>query len=217
MKQSKGVLSILSAGMLMLSSCIGIQADISLRADGSGTLVLEYRLSRMLESLGKLDGNEGWPPIPLGKADFERTQERVPGLTLVSFSSKDDGKDQYNQVKMEFSDLAALVRFLDATKQRASLVQDQGKHRLTLTFTEGMDTADPDFLALLAAVSAGYTIQMSVSVPQEGSLRVYDRDGNAVDTLPGMSLVPQGKRVSFMAPLGEILSHNRGLSMELGW
>lgn len=217
MKQIKGYLSILIAVMLLLSSCIGVQADISLHPDGSGTMVLEYRVSRMVESLGKLDGNERWPPVPLGKADFERTQERVPGLRLVSFSTKEDGKDRYHHIKMEFADPGVLVRFLDATGQGASLVQEQGKYRLTLTFTEGMDKADPDLLALVEAVSAGYSLQMNLSFPGEGSLKVYDREGSSLDTLPGMTLVPQGKQVSFMAPLGTVLTHNRGLSMEIGW
>ncbi|MHB9292963.1 hypothetical protein Holit_02080 [Hollandina sp. SP2] len=217
MKHIKGDVSILIALMLLLSSCIGVQADISLRPDGSGTMVLEYRFSRMLESLGKLDGNERWPPVPLGKADFERTQERLPGLRLVSFSSQEDEKDRYHQVKVEFADPAVLVRFLDATGQRASLVQEQGKYRLTLAFTEGMDKPDPDLLALLDTVAAGYALQVNLSLSGEGSLRVYDRDGRSLDTLPGMTLVSQGKQVSFMAPLGAVLTHNRGLNMEIGW
>ncbi|MDR2394201.1 MAG: hypothetical protein LBD93_08620 [Treponema sp.] len=217
MKQIKGGLTLLMAAMLLLSSCIGVRADISLRPDGSGILALEYRLSRMLESLGKLDGNERWLPVPLGKADFERTQERVPGLRLLSFASKEDGQDQYHQVKLEFSDPGVLVRFLDATGQRASLVQEQGRYRLTLTFTEGMDRVDPDLLALLEAVSVGYEFQVKVAFPGEGSLRVYDRTGSSWDTVPGMTLVPQGKQVSFMVPLGEVLTHNRGLNMEIGW
>ncbi|MDR2633116.1 MAG: hypothetical protein LBC51_05785 [Treponema sp.] len=217
MKQIKGGFTLLMAAMLLLSSCIGVRADISLRPDGSGTLALEYRLSRMLEALGKLDGNERWLPVPLGKADFERTQERIPGLRLLSFASKEDDLDQYHQVKLEFSDPGVLVRFLDATGQRASLVQEQGRYRLILTFTEGRVKADQDMLALLSAVSEGYELQVKVSFPAEGSLRVYDREGSSWDTLPGIRVLPQGKGVSFMAPLGAVLTHNQGLYMELGW
>ncbi|MDR3115034.1 MAG: hypothetical protein LBU25_05880 [Treponema sp.] len=217
MKQIKGTASILIAGMLLLSSCIGVQADISLRPDGSGTLVLEYRFSRMAEALGKLDGNERWPLIPVGKADFERTQERIPGLRLVSFSTQEDKTDQYYRVKLEFADPDVLVRFLDATGQGASLVQEPGKYRLTLTFTEGIDSVDPDLLALLDAVSAGYVLTVNLSFPAEGFLRVYDRDGGSLDALPGMRMVPQGKQVSFTAPLGAVLQYNRGLYMEIRW
>ncbi|MDR1986047.1 MAG: hypothetical protein LBP88_03620 [Treponema sp.] len=217
MKQIKGDLSILMALTLLLSSCIGVQADISLRPDGSGTMVLEYRFSRMLASLGELDGNERRLPVPLGKADFERTQERVPGLRLVSFSSQEDETDRYHQVKMEFADPAVLVRFLDATGQRASLVQEQGKYRLTLAFTQGMDKPDPDLLALLEAAAAGYDLTVNLSFSGEGSLRVYDREGRPWDAVPGMILVSQGKQVSFTAPLGAVLTRNQGLYMEIGW
>ncbi|GHT76702.1 hypothetical protein FACS1894124_8630 [Spirochaetia bacterium] len=83
------------AGVLItgvLGSCIGMSADITIRRNGSGVLALEYRMSRELESLGKLDGNERWLPIPVGKADFERTTDRIPGLALKSFSSKTTDK-----------------------------------------------------------------------------------------------------------------------------
>ena len=41
-----------------LNSCLGASADITIRSDGSGRIALEYRVSQMLESLGRLDGNE---------------------------------------------------------------------------------------------------------------------------------------------------------------
>jgi hypothetical protein len=68
-----------------LCSCIGVKADITINADGSGKLALEYRVSNMVEALGKLDGNERWQTVPLGRADFERTLARLPKLRLSSF------------------------------------------------------------------------------------------------------------------------------------
>ncbi|MDR2397881.1 MAG: hypothetical protein LBD74_03865 [Spirochaetaceae bacterium] len=212
------LIGLLMGGVTLFSACIGVQADITVRADGSGMAVLEYRVSRVLEALGVLDGNARWPPLPVGKADFERTQERVPGLRLVSFSTKEDAQDQYHQVKLEFADIEALVAFLDAAGLGASLVQERGQHRLTLVFTQGRaGREDPDFLALMEAAASGYGIALKLSFPGEGSLRVVDPAGPSVDPLPGMAVVPQGKQVSFTAPLGALLTHPQGLTLDLAW
>ena len=56
--------------VMLLSSCIGVNADMVVQANGSGSITLEYHVSQFLESLGKLDGNENWPLIPVGRADF---------------------------------------------------------------------------------------------------------------------------------------------------
>ncbi|MDR3334004.1 MAG: hypothetical protein LBT13_03810 [Treponema sp.] len=203
--------------ILILSSCIGVHANISLNANGSGTITLEYRISRLLESLGKLDGNERWLTVPVGKADFERTVNRIAGMSMVSFSSKDDGKDLYNQVKLAFSNPEALLRFLDATGQRASLVQENGKYRLSLTMSAGLEQADPDLMALFTTISQGYTVNLSLSVPGEGTLALYNRNGIPLERLPGVQLIPQGKTVSFTAPLGDLYTFTEGVVMELGW
>ena len=71
---------LLCLSAVVLNSCLGVSADITIKADGSGKIALEYRVSQALESLGKLDGNG--PAIPVGKADFERSVSRIPGLRL---------------------------------------------------------------------------------------------------------------------------------------
>ena len=66
-------------------SCMGVSSQIKLNADGSGTIKLEYRVALELENVGKLDGNEAYPPVPMGKIDLERSIARVSGLRLVSW------------------------------------------------------------------------------------------------------------------------------------
>jgi hypothetical protein len=219
MKHRKRLFTLPILGLLIitLSSCIGVRADITLRPDGSGTIDLEYRLSRVAESLGKLDGNEGRPTIPLGKADFERTAARVEGLTLGSFSSKNDGKDTINTIKLAFSSLEALTRFLDATGQRASLVKEKGNYHLSLTLTSGSDQLDPDLLTLFTTVSQGYSVSLSLTTPKEGTLSLYDSQGNPLGDLPGITRVPKGKKVSFMSPLGDLFALKGGVGMAFIW
>ncbi|MDR0636380.1 MAG: hypothetical protein LBF87_04810 [Treponema sp.] len=195
--------------VMLLSSCIGVNADMVLRANGSGSITLEYHVSQFLESLGKLDGNENWPLIPVGRADFERSVQRIEGLKLVSFASRKREADIVYTVKLEFSGLDALVRFLDATGNRAVLTQEAGTTRLSLTLSSGQDI-DPDLLSLFASVSQPYSIAISLSAPNNADLSVSG-------DIAGASIVPSGRKVSFSAPLPALLKQNAGAIVDIQW
>jgi hypothetical protein len=203
--------------LLMTSSCIGVKADITLNGNGSGLIALEYRLSRTAESLGKLDGNERWLPVPVGKADFERTVARVEGLKLRSFSAKTVGADTVNTVKLEFRDPQTLVRFLDASGQRAALTEDAETRRLSLVLVSGAGRIDPDLLSLFRTVSEGYSFSLSFTAPREGTLAVYDAAGNLLEEPSAVTVIAKGKTVSFQSPVGNIFNFSDGLRLEIIW
>jgi hypothetical protein len=208
----------------MSNSCLGASADIVMRADGSGSITLEYRVSQMLESLGRLDGNERWPAIPVGKADFERSVARIPGLRLASYSVTEyprryskppnsnplGDKDLITSVKLDFKDTAALLAFLDSTGSRASLVQEGGKNTLRLVLLDPVtDAIDADLLSLLQEVSAGYEMSVSFTAPQGAALSVIPPSVSAERTV--------GKKVSFTIGTGELVSLRDGLTLEIVW
>lgn len=193
--------------VLVLGGCLGIRADITIRPSGGGSMLLEYRIAKVVESLGRLDGNAALPTIPVGKTDFQRTVDRVPGLRMRSFSTKTTDTDIVNTVKLEFSDLDALIRFFDATGQHASLVQENGTRRLSLVLSEAAPV-DADLLNLATMLSAGYTFNLKFSVPGKGTLRIIDGGGKPV---PGVTETT----VSITIP--ELLSYRDGVSLELVW
>ena len=215
------------AALLSLNSCLGVQADITIRADGSGSIALEYRVSQMLESIGRLDGNERWPAIPVGRVDFERTAARIPGLRLSSFSTKEvrnaagGGSDLVTKVVLEFKDTAALLAFLDSAGAHASLVQDTGKlpnaaNVLRLVLLEpaaGLDQAvnNADLRSLLREISAGYEIGFSFSLPKTAVLSVIP------PSVPALRTTAQGKKVSFAIDAGELIDLEDGLAIEIVW
>jgi hypothetical protein len=195
---------------MLLSSCIGVNADMVVRANGSGSIRLEYHVSQFLESLGKLDGNENWPLIPVGRADFERSVQRIDGLKLVSFASKKLEQDIVYTVRLEFSSLDALVRFLDATGNRAVLTQEAGTSRLSLTLSRGQNI-DPELLSLFTSVSQPYSIALSLSAPNSAVLSVSG-------DIAGASIVPSGRKVSFSAPVPALLlKQSAGATVDIQW
>jgi hypothetical protein len=199
--------------LLCLGSCLAVSADIALNADGSGTLALEYRMSLRLKALGEQDGNERWYPLPAGRADFERTLQRLPGLTLLSFLSKEDEKDLVVTVKLAFSDPKDLAAFLDAFGEGA--VYTPG--RLLLTLYEGGGTGNRELESLFAEISSGYPVEIRLSLPEEGTLAVLDKSGGPASPVKGAGIEAQGKTLSFAAPLAEILSARSGLSLDFRW
>jgi hypothetical protein len=195
--------------ILSLCSCLGVSADIVLNPDNSGTVTLEYRISRYLESLGKQDGNERWLPVPAGKADFERTLERLPGMQMLSFSSKDNGKDLVITVKLRFANIEALLRFLDASGNRAVYVRENASQHLTLTLSKGGAGGNRELADLFAKVSEGYMVSISLNLPSEGTLTAPD--------LEGAEIRRQGTELSCSLPLKTVLLSDEGLNLEFRW
>jgi len=214
-------LCLCGAALILMNSCLGVAADINIRADGSGTIALEYRVSQMLESLGRLDGNEKWPAIPVGKADFERSLARIPGLRLLSFSAKDvphssGGRDLLTKVTLEFKDTAALAAFLDSTGSRAALVQEtenaQTANVLRLVLLDPSDdSANADLISLLREVSAGYELRINVNAPKNAAISMTP------SSVPAARITSRGKKVSFAIGMGDLLELNEGLTLEIVW
>jgi hypothetical protein len=191
--------------------------EIVVRRDGSGTIALEYRLSRDFESLGKLDGNENWPVIPVGKADLERSAARIEGLSLRSFREKTAAADLVYEARLDFAGLDALALFLDSTGQRASLVREGPENRLLLSFNDyaGRLGRDAKLLELVRSSFEGYSLVFGITLPQAPRLDVAE-EGSPERRAPGTALV-QGNRVSFSAPMADLLSAAEPARLEIVW
>jgi hypothetical protein len=217
---------------LTLSSCIGVSGDLVLQADGSGTLTLEYRIARALEALGRQDGNERWLPVPVGRADLDRTLKRLPRMKLLSFSSREDPEDLVISMKMAFPDMDTLLQFLSARDAPAPVdtaspapddpgrgriySQEGGKSRLLLPLTRTGAVQTPSLQDLFSRIAGGYQVKLAFSLPREGTLTLLDGQGNP-QSLPGAEISPRGTRVSCAIPLQALLESPVGISIELVW
>ncbi|GHV95106.1 hypothetical protein AGMMS50293_14260 [Spirochaetia bacterium] len=212
-------------GIVVLNSCIGVSADITVRADGSGKIALEYRVSRMAEALGRLDGNERWQTIPAGRADFERSLARLPGMRLVSFSTKNEtnsGGDIINNAELEFKNIDALLAFLDPSGKRSAFSRENGTNKLSLTLLDPASSTapgapDPQLLELARQVSAGYELNVSFSADGNASLTLADGTGATLVPVPAAKVISPGKKVSLAIGTGELLSLEHGLTVQFTW
>jgi len=211
-----------------MTSCLGLNADIVLNSDSSGTLSLEYRISRVLDSLGRTDGNEGRPPVPMGRVDFERTVDRIPGMKLLSYASKEEPRDRIITAKLQFSTMDALLRFLDAAGEKAvySRGGSQGDpQKLTFVLNQGGRMRNPELNALMGQITEGYGVNISMSFPSIGNrnetgseirkVLLMDSEGGPLN-IPG-NITRQGNKFSCSLPLGAVLSAEKGVILEFHW
>jgi hypothetical protein len=205
--------------LILLNSCLGINADIAINENGSGTITIEYHIPLSLDSLGKLDGNERWNTVPVGRADFERTLDRLPEINLRSFLTKESGKNLVTTVKMEFDNIRAPLFFLDSGGRRSSFSGDGKSGSLVMTLNEGSgaERKNSSLLELIRKTSESYSIKAAMSFPSEGSLVVTDSQGRPLEKIPGSEIHGKGKKVSFSFPLYEVLSSTEGIVVEFRW
>ena|GEM_PF-873309 len=209
----KGWLGVTLMGTLWLfSSCVGVQSNITIRQDGSGTIQLVYQVSRMVESLGKLDGNERFLPFPVGKVDFERTVTRVPGLSLRSYNTRQDEKNITVQAELAFQNLEALRAFLDSTGRLVSFSAEADQKRLVIRLAQGPATTDPDIQNLVRSVFGGYEIGLTITTPTVPS---YEGRGIGRGKVGTLSLA--GQRLTFVAPTADILLAPEVVEYSLSW
>ena len=200
--------------LIVFSSCIGLSMDIQLRKDGSARLTMEYRISNMAEVIGKLDGNENWPIVPVGRADWERTTERVDGARLVSFSSRQNKQDIVTVVTLNFDNTEAMLKFLDSAGKRASL----GAGRFELIINEPVSVPiNNNLLELVQQVTDGYTFTISFTAEKNSNLTVIDGNGKEIPIPQNAQAVKSGKKVSLSIDIYEIITLADGLGVKFTW
>jgi len=206
---------------LFFLSCVGVVSRITLNQNGSGTMQLEYRIARELESMGKLDGNERWLPIPVGRADLERTAERIPGLSLASYSVRQQGADTIHSAEFSFASLEALSAFFDSQGQQ--FVADTGGKRISLSFPEQKNRNSefkseltPEFQELVTGALEGYEFSFSLTVPGQASVVWLDKDGKTIQNILG-SCLTRNNSVEYTIPMGQLVFLDASQTMEVRW
>jgi hypothetical protein len=201
---------------VFLCSCVGATADIALRADGSGEMVLEYRVSRQFQAIGALDGNARWPTVPVGRADIERSVERLNAGKLLSFSAKEEGQDLINRAVIGFSRLEDILPLLGSGGESPALTREGGKQILRLRLggpQGGSPAVDPQLLALAEDAARGYRIGVSLSAPAGVELRLPGGEPAAAGG-EAPRFERSGKKAGFSIPLFQLISPGGALAAE---
>ncbi len=194
MKKKIAARLVLAFLVLALNACIGIDAELDIKANGSGVLELDYRLSRLVEALARV-AKEGQFPLPVERKDFDRTVARVAGLSVKAYSVKEDEKDIYIHVELGFSTMSALTAFLDGTG-RSGRASPNGRG-LSIELVQGGERLDEELVSLMRTLFDGYAVSISIKTPaQPKSSPPGSVDGSmALFSLPVMDLVASNEPI----------------------
>jgi hypothetical protein len=174
-------IALLCVASLFLLSCVGIDSRLTVRDNGSGTLVLTYRVAQLIADLGVSGSDRGAIPLPLSQSDFERSLESSKGkVRLTRFSRSEDEKDVRISAELSFDSLDALSQ-VDAFRGQDLTVGTSGSSH---TFSELIARAPgrpitEDSLRMIDAFFSGYDLTFRVEAPQaikENSLGTLSED-----------------------------------------
>jgi len=151
-----------------LTSCIGIDSRLTIRDNGSGTLTLIYRVSQLVVNLGSPIDGKNVVPLPLSRADFDRSLEGAAGkVRLTQFDRSEDQNDVTIRAELAFDSLDALAQ-LDAFRGADIHAAVDGD---TYTFSQLIAKAprEPitdDSLRMVDAFFGGYDLAFRVEAPR---------------------------------------------------
>jgi hypothetical protein len=161
-------IAVLCVASLFLLSCVGIDSRLTVRDNGSGTLVLTYRVSQLVADLGLSTSDRGAIPLPLSRSDFERSLESSKGtVRLTRFERSENEKDITIRAELSFDSLDALAR-VDAFRGQDLKSGTDASGR---TFSEliarapGRPVSD-ESLRMIDAFFTGYDLTFTIEAPQ---------------------------------------------------
>lgn len=153
---------------LLLSSCLGIDADARIGADGAVDLTMTYTVSSALDELGKLGANAAYLPVPIGREDLQLAAERAGG-ELRSWSRKDGSESFVVTSELRFPTPASFALFIDPAGKLASYSEEGGRATLSMTLSEGIPPADKDLVEFIRVAFSEYAIAIRITVPRNPS------------------------------------------------
>ena len=160
----------LSTLVLLLSACIGVESNVTFKNDGSGTLKLEYRISKALIEMGKEGGGE--TPLPFSEEELREAVEGNPKVELLDLSQREDEQDVYIVSEFGFHRIEDFTDIQEFDDMPMSLERAGGENTFRMLISEGngggeetAEETDAELQAMFEQMFAGYEIIVVVNAP----------------------------------------------------
>ena len=152
----------------LLSSCIGIDSRLTIRDNGSGTLTLIYRVSQLVVNLGSPVDGRNVVPLPLSRADFDRSLEAADGkVRLTQFDRTEDQNDVTIRAVLAFDSLDALAQLSAFHSADIHAAADGDNYTFSQLIAKApREPITDDSLRMVDAFFGGYDLSFRVETPK---------------------------------------------------
>lgn len=152
----------------LLVSCVGIDSTLTIRDNGSGTLVLTYRVSQLVVNLGDSRSEKGIVPLPLSRSDFERSLASAKGkVRLARFDRSENEKDITIRAEISFETLDSLSQVEAFHDAELKATVRGSRHTFSQLIARAPeDPVSEDTLRMIDSFFDGYNLTFAIEVPQ---------------------------------------------------
>lgn len=187
---------------LFLVSCLGIDADTNIAADGIVNSTIVYTVSSAVAELGKLGANASYLPLPVAQADLDLAARRAGG-ELRSWSRKEGSDSFVVTAALRFPSVAAFASFLDPAGELARYEEANGRATLTMSLSDGVAPADKDILEFIQVAFSDYRIAITLTVPRT--------------PIASQGVTVTGRSARFNMKAADVYASPEPLSISLSW
>ncbi|MCL2276363.1 MAG: hypothetical protein FWC21_00550 [Treponema sp.] len=200
--------------IFLFNSCLGLSMDIQMNRDGSGRLTMTYRISSSLSGIGSMDGNELMPIIPVYRADWDRTIEKLPGVKLVSYSNRVNARESSVNVVLDFPNIQSLAALLDSSGETVTYSQNNLN---MILINDNSQRYDNNLIALMRSFYDDYEFSINFSSQSNSLLTITDGGGNIINKPARAAVTSSGRRLSFSIGIMDLLEIPGGLGLSINW
>jgi hypothetical protein len=181
-----------------LSSCIGVQSQLSLGRDGSGTLRISYRIAQFLRESQGL-------PLPASREGFQQAVAAVPGLRLEALSQREDEQDLILEARLGFQRVEDLNGLGDRLGLSYQTEEDRRVFRQRLYAGAAAGGLSAESLGMLETFFPGYEVSLELS--SAAPIRSHS-----------LGQLSEDRRVlRFQTTLLELLRQQDAVTLEVAW
>lgn len=201
----KKTITLIVPVLFLLSSCLGIESRMVMNRDGSGTLTLNYKISRMIKDMELQNGEGGMLPLPVSEEDFRRTAERTQGVRLLSVKQSEDEENISIEARLEFDAVEALNGLSAPGQMQLSYEAAGGTQKLRQVLSAAAGEVTPETVEMLETLFAGYELSFLIETQtpiKRHSLGVLSEDG---------------KQLTYGVTIPELYSSRQDILLEVEW
>ncbi|WP_020611339.1 hypothetical protein [Sediminispirochaeta bajacaliforniensis] len=166
------LMSLLVLIALLLSSCLGVEMDVSINNDGSGTVDMAFHISQMFF---QMDPEQQDVPIPITKEQLESSYEGVEGVTVVDVAEEDTEDRKTITATLAFDDFSDLSKGEENMFEGATLTKENGRTVFRTVLKDAvepgeegdMTPSDPSQEEMIKQYFEGYSFLYRVRAPKK--------------------------------------------------